>query len=130
MKNISSALTAMVFILCACSQSHDKEFDQPFPLKANHDNSLIAKWEKKEVLASLLIDDMEGDSLWNVGMGTARLSYTSEHSKDGKRSLRFQNSLLDSAYIASQRTPWGSFGGDQGEWAFSATVSYSRRSMP
>ena len=118
MKNISSALAVIVFVLCSCSQSQNKEFNQPFPLKPSVDNSLIAKWEKKAVLASKLIDDMEGDSLWSVGMGGAQLSYTSEHSKDGKRALRFHNSLLDSAYIASQRTPWGSFGGEQGGETF------------
>ena len=101
MKNISSALAVIVFVLCSCSQSQNKEFNQPFPLKPSVDNSLIATWEKKAVLASRLIDDMEGDSLWSVGMGGAQLSYTSEHSKDGKRALRFHNSLLDSAYIAS-----------------------------
>jgi hypothetical protein len=33
---------------------------QDFPLEVPEQNSLMAQWEKKPVLDSLLIDDMEG----------------------------------------------------------------------
>ncbi|MBP1539775.1 MAG: glycoside hydrolase family 9 protein [Prevotella sp.] len=120
MKKTTAILAAALSLMCSCSLNQNTEYNKPFPLEPNLDNSLLAKWAKKEVLASKLIDDMEGDSLWSVGTGTAKISYTTENFKDGRRALRYQNSMLDSAYIASVRTPWGSFGGEQGGETFAS----------
>ena len=88
-------------------------FSKPFPLEVPEQNSLLAKWEKKPVLKSKMIDDMESDGNWHE-TGIGRMEYTSERSIDGKRSLRFSTPMRDEAYYRQNRTPWNSFGGGQG----------------
>lgn len=55
-----------MFAACSGTQcgSDSREFGQAFPLPAPEKNSLIAKWADKEILDSLLIDDMEGGRTW------------------------------------------------------------------
>ena len=104
-------------MLCvACGSFHKSgnlDFSQDFPLEADLANSLEAKWAVKEVLASKLVDDMEGNASWEP-FSIATVSYTGENSVDGGKSLRYHASLVDSAHIESNRSPWGSFSSLQG----------------
>lgn len=112
--------SGITLLLSSCS-SVDKNktnfnFGEKFPLEVKVENSLLAQWAKKEVKDSLLIDDMEGKNSWRMTDGIATLEYTNEHSFDGKRSLRYHTSMRDTAHIMrpENRSPWGSFGGQQG----------------
>ena len=86
-----------------------------YPLAVPEQNSLMAKWEKKPVLDSRLIDDMERDGGWKV-TGIGEMSYTQDRTKDGKRSLRFRTSLRDTAFyrLPRNRSQWNSFIGGSG----------------
>jgi len=84
-----------------------------FPLMAPEQNSLMAQWEKKPVLETRLIDDMERDTGWVV-TGIGEMIYTSDRSKDGKQALRFRTSLRDEEHYRKNRTEWGSLSGTQG----------------
>ncbi len=84
-----------------------------FPLPVPEENSLMAGWEKKPVLETRLIDDMEEGSGWQA-TGIGEMSYSTERSMDGRQSLRFRTSLRDEEHYRQNRTPWGSFGGTQG----------------
>jgi hypothetical protein len=88
------------------------KFDK-YPLPVIEENSLMAKWEKKPVIESVKLDDMEKDTGWKI-TGIGEMSYTNERSKDGKRSLRFRTSMRDEEFYKKNRTEWGSFGGSQG----------------
>ncbi|MEO5714880.1 MAG: glycoside hydrolase family 9 protein [Luteolibacter sp.] len=86
-----------------------------YPLAVPEENSLMAKWEKKPVLESLLVDDMESDRGWKAtSIGEA--GYTQDRAKDGKRSLRFRTSIRDTAYLGLP--------GNQSKWK-SQTFSIS-----
>lgn len=110
---------AGILLFGACAQSPKDsitaEFSQSFPLEIPEENSLMTRWAGKEVLASKLIEDMEGNAPWTV-KGIATLEYTTERAIDGTHSLRYHTSMLDRAHIESpsERSPWGSFGGQQG----------------
>lgn len=92
------------------------DFNRTFPLETPVENALLTKWAGKVVKDSLLIDDMEGKARWKKNNGIATLQYTTEHAVDGKQALRYHTSLRDTAHIMSpeNRSPWGSFGGQQG----------------
>jgi hypothetical protein len=47
------------------------------------------------------------------------MTYTTDRSKDGKKSLRFRTSLRDEEHYKKNRTEWGSFGGTQGGYDLS-----------
>ena len=85
----------------------------PFPLPVPEQNSLMARWEKKPVLETQLLDDMESGTGWQV-TGIGELSYTKDRARDGSQSLRFRTSLRDEEHYRKNRTEWGSFGGTQG----------------
>lgn len=111
----------LLFFLSACEETKtvsegNFNFNREFPLEAPVENSLLTQWARKEVKDSLLIDDMEGKNNWRMTEGIATLEYTDERSIDGKHSLRYHTSMKDTAYIMlpENRTPWGSFGGQQG----------------
>ena len=104
-------------MLCvACGSFHKSDlpdFSLEFPLEADLANSLEAKWAAKEVLSSRLVDDMEGNAVWEP-FSIAQVSYTDENSMDGGKALRYHASLVDSVHIESNRSPWGSFASLQG----------------
>ncbi len=116
MHNLSTVLLSVVLISCFSCQNSPKrnlqEFGQ-FPLPVPEQNSLMAKWEKKPVLDTRLIDDMESLAGWKV-TGIGELSYTTDRARDGSHSLRFSTSLRDEEHYRKNRTDWGSFGGTQG----------------
>jgi hypothetical protein len=116
MKNWLIFLLSVTFISCgSIKNSGEKnlsDFDA-FPLKVPEKNSLMAKWEKKAVFESRVIDDMETDAGWKV-TGIGSMSYTNDRSKDGKRSLRFSTSLRDEEHYRKNRSQWNSFNGGQG----------------
>lgn len=91
-------------------------YHRSFPLETPVENALLTKWANKEVKDSLLIDDMEGNISWKKSHGIATLEYTEDRAIDGKRALRYHTSLRDTAHIQlpENRSPWGSFGGQQG----------------
>lgn len=116
-----------LLLLASCARTGQdpvaKEFSMSFPLETPEENSLMTKWAGKEVLASKLLDDMEGSAPWKV-KGIATLDYTTERAIDGTHSLRYHTSMLDRTHIESpsERSPWGSFGGQQGgDASFSLT---------
>jgi hypothetical protein len=80
-----------------------------YPLAVPEQNSLMAQWEKKPVLQSQLIDDMEQDGNWKV-TSIGKMSYTQDRAKDGKRSLRFSTSIRDTAFLRlpGNLSAWGS----------------------
>lgn len=113
-RKIFIAVAAMLCVTCGSfHKSGHPDFSQDFPLEADMANSLEAKWAAKEVLASKLVDDMEGNASWEP-FSIATISYTDENSVDGGKSLRYHASLVDSVHIASNRSPWGSFSSLQG----------------
>lgn len=102
------------FLLIPFSLGSAQEFPA-YPLAIPEQNSLMAKWEKKPVLDSRLIDDMEQEGRWKV-TSIGEMTYTGERAKDGKQSLRFRTSVRDSEYL---KLP-----GNQSEWK-SQTFSIS-----
>ncbi len=98
---------------------------RPFPLPVDESRSMLSRWAQKEVLESLLLDDMELDGRWKVREGKPELSYTRENSKDGTRALRHRMSLVDRDCLAVSRTPWGTFQGMQGGWT-SVALEFDR----
>lgn len=104
--------------LISCQSGKEPALDnlltfKQFPLSVPEHNSLMSEWAKKAVLDSRLIDDMEGEAGWKV-TGIGEMSYTTDRSKDGKKSLRFRTSLRDEEHYKKNRTEWGSFSGTQG----------------
>jgi len=116
MKKILPVLISIMIISCGTQKETGKndlpDFGQ-FPLPVPEHNSLLAQWEKKTVQDKHLIDDMETEKGWKV-TGIGEMSYTSDRSRDGKRSLRFRTSLRDEEHYRKNRTEWGSLGGTQG----------------
>jgi hypothetical protein len=78
-------------------QKNSKEYDA-YPLAVTEKNSLMANWEKKQVLENRLIADMEIEGKWKV-TSIGEISYTQDRAKDGKQSLRFRTSIRDTAYL-------------------------------
>lgn len=114
MRNIFIAAAAMLCVACGSFHKSDlPDFSLEFPLEADLANSLEAKWAAKEVLASKLVDDMEGNAVWEP-FSIAEISYTDENSIDGGKALRYHASLVDSVHLESNRSPWGSFAALQG----------------
>lgn len=92
-----------------CHAQKDSGTFDTYPLAVPEENSLMAKWEKKPVLESLLIDDMEREGRWKV-TSIGEMGYTQERAKDGKQSLRFRTSVRDEAYLAlpENQSKWNS----------------------
>ncbi|MCJ7449350.1 MAG: glycoside hydrolase family 9 protein [Bacteroidales bacterium] len=113
MKNHFLILLSIILFSCN-THKNSSEFDS-FPLAVPEENSLMVQWEKKTVLDSRLIDDMEHDTGWTV-TGIGEMSYTQDRAKDGKQSLRFRTSLRDTAFyrLPRNRSEWNSFIGGQG----------------
>lgn len=72
--------------------------------------SMLDRWAQKPVLASCLLDDMEGEGRWVVLEGNPSLEYTRENVHSGRRALRQRVSLVDSTSLLdpANRTPWNS----------------------
>jgi hypothetical protein len=104
---------SIIFILLSCSTGRQSTRSEKFPLPVPEQNSLMARWEKKPVSKTRLVDDMESGSGWEV-TGIGEMSFTDDRSMDGSRSLRFRTSLRDEEHYRENRTEWGSFGGTQG----------------
>jgi hypothetical protein len=116
MKNLIIITGLLVLISCnPPKQQAENTFMKydPFPLEVPEQNSLLAGWEKKAVLETMMIDDMEQDAGWQV-TGIGEMSYTEERAKDGVRSLRFRTSLRDEEHYKKNRSQWDSFNGGQG----------------
>lgn len=98
----------VIAVTLSKAQTGPKQF-AAYPLAVPEQNSLMAKWEKKPVLESQLVDDMERDGKWKV-TGIGKMSYTPDRAKDGKRSLRFSTSIRDTAFLnlPGNKTKWGS----------------------
>jgi hypothetical protein len=123
----------LLSLLCGATlfskaQTGSKQFPA-YPLAIPEQNSLMAKWEKKPVLESRLIDDLEQDGKWRV-TSIGKMSYTQDRAKDGKRSLRFSTSIRDTAYLnlPGNKTKWGSqyFNLRWPGWFFICTTSFCR----
>ena len=65
-KLVQLALLSFVFIFNANGRGIRLEFGQRFPLPVRTEYSLLSQWERKPVLDSLLIEDMEQDSEWQA----------------------------------------------------------------
>ena len=116
MKKYIVLFFSAVFFSCNSSDKPDVKdlaLFPEFPLEIPEAHSLMSKWENKPVLGSMVIDDMEKETGWTV-MGIGEMSYTTERSKDGKRSLRFRTSLRDEEHYRKNRSEWDSFNGGQG----------------
>ena len=114
----------LAVVLLSCSSPSERKAwtdgGMDFPLEEQHpENSLMAKWAGKEVLASRIIDDMEEQEGWRIRVGRPSLEYTTDNCVDGKQALRHKVSLVDWEHIndPSQRSSWGSFAGQQGGWS-------------
>lgn len=116
MKNFVIVIGLLVLISCnpakKQAENHFIKYD-PFPLEVPEQNSLMAQWEKKQVLETRLVDNMERNTGWEV-TGIGEMSYTEERAMDGKRSLRFRTSLRDEEHYRKNRSKWDSFEGGQG----------------
>ena len=102
------ALVAQTLLCVACVS---QEAQKP-------DRSMLERWAQKPVLASCVVDDMEGEGRWVVREGTPELAYTRENVHQGKQALRQRVSLVDSTHIQdpANRMLWNSFSGEQGGW--------------
>jgi len=97
---------------CATQQKAVSVWPHRALMVAPYENSLDARYVSKPVYDSMLVDDMETNRAWTVS-GIGQKTYTSERAKDGKRSLRFQTSMRDEAYLrANQKN--GTFTAQQG----------------
>lgn len=83
------------------------------PMEADLQNALMAKWYRKTVHASHVIDDMEGKGNWAV-VGATEISYTRERCWGGQQSLRMRHSLRNEGHYRKSRTKWDSFSSSQG----------------
>jgi hypothetical protein len=112
-------LILLSIALFSCNANKKSVEFGAFPLPVPEQNSLMTQWEKKTVLDSRIIDDMEIDTRWTV-TGIAEMSYTQDRSKDGKQSMRFRTNQRDTAYyrMPQNRTKWGSFVGSMGGSTF------------
>ncbi len=104
-------------VFWGCSQKHPEQkglikFDA-FPLEVPEQNSLLARWETKTVLKTLVIDDMENNSDWTK-TGIGEVGYTQERARDGAQSLRFRTPMRDEEHYRKNRSEWDSFNGTQG----------------
>lgn len=110
------AFVPLALSSCKDSDKVQYDFDRAFPLETPVENALLTKWADKEVKDSLLIDDMEGNVVWKKGNDISILEYTEDHCVDGTKALRYHTSLRDTTHIMQpeNRSPWGSFGGQQG----------------
>lgn len=117
MKYILPISLILLFLTVSCKENKriQPDFSREYPLPVPVEHSQLARWDKKEVKDSLLIDDMEGKVHWNI-KGIATLNYTQDRAVDGKQSMRYQTVLRDTAHLMlpENRTAWGSFGGQQG----------------
>ena len=110
-------LAFLLLVVASCARVGDSP--KSFPLAEAHpERSMLARWAQKEVLDARLLDDMEQEGRWTVREGKPELSYTRERCVDGVQALRQRVSLVDWDHIQdpSERTPWGSFDGEQGGW--------------
>ena len=111
----------MMRLLCLCSLllavSCGDRSGRRFPLPVDESRSMLSRWATKEVLESLLLDDMEQEGRWRVREGKPEISYTRDNCKDGSRALRHRISLVDRETLAAHRTPWDTFSGEQGGWS-------------
>ncbi len=106
-------ILSAVFLLSACA-ARDARFEAAFPLPVPEGRSMLERWAAKPVLDSLLLDDMEGPMRWRVLEGTPRIRLVPAPARDGRQVLRLESSLRDTVHMAGNRTPWGSFKGEQG----------------
>ena len=103
---------AMLCVACG-SFYENKDFRLDFPLEAEYEHSIQAKWDSKEVIDSKLVEDMEGGTSISV-LGNAGIDYTDENCYEGRKSLRYHTSLVDHEVLKAERNRFGAFGGQQG----------------
>lgn len=97
---------------CAAQKKSSSTWPHRVLMEASYENSLDARYVSKTVYDSMVVDNMETNRAWNVS-GIGKMAYTSERAKDGQRSLRFQTSMRDEAYLrANQKN--GTFTAQQG----------------
>lgn len=108
MKNLY-LIAALLSFGSFCFAQQGPSVSATYPLTVNEQHSLMASWEKKPVLDSKLIDDMETDGKWKV-TSIGQMSYTKDRAMDGKQSLRFRTSVRDTAYLGlpGNKNKWGS----------------------
>jgi hypothetical protein len=119
-------LTSSIMGLRTCTGPADGNITElaDFPLEVPEQHSLMSRWEKKPVLDSCLIDDMEEGTGWKLAESgeapfsvdyqqktglSGEISYTTDRAVDGKQSLRFLAQLRNEELIQRNRTRWGSF---------------------
>ena len=98
-------MTCCSVLICGCGRRTETGSSWPRrPLmQAVFENSLMYRNLSKQVYESAVIDDMEVDRNWSA-TGIAKISYTTERAKDGKRSLRFQTSMRDEEKVKANRS--------------------------
>jgi hypothetical protein len=106
-------LSSTIIFFFSCDTERRSAGSEKYPLTIPAQNSLMARWEKKPVMETMIVDDMESGTGWEV-TGIGEMSFTGERFMDGSRSLRFRTSLRDEEHYRENRTAWGSFGGTQG----------------
>ena len=58
-----------------------------FPIRIDESRTARYRWENKPVIGSVLLDSMEDSATWqHIGVG--EMTFTSERSVDGEKSLR------------------------------------------
>ena len=74
---------SMMRLLCLCSLllavSCGDRSGRRFPLPVDESRSMLSRWATKEVLESLLLDDMEQEGRWRVREGKPEISYTRDN---------------------------------------------------
>ncbi len=98
---------AVLLLLCSCQP--ERKAGMPMA-EENPENALIHDWASKKVYDSLLVNDMESPAGWSA-TGDAKISFTSERSVDGERSLRLEASFKDTIWIAENARRNGTYNG-------------------
>ncbi|MFC2125263.1 glycoside hydrolase family 9 protein [Bacteroidota bacterium] len=106
-----TAVAIAIFGNLSCKKPSEEKLR--LPMKEQFENSLRHVWQNKEVYASQMLADMEDPSGWTVD-GIGEISYTSERSKEGSKSMRFQTPMRDEEYIKRAMEEEGKSGGRPG----------------
>ena len=88
-------------------------------------HSLDVRDLTKPVMGSRVIDDMEHDKGW-LASPVVQLSYTDEHARQGRRSLRFSTEQMNLRYVRTARRPNGSFSGKAPLFDFLPYAAWAR----
>jgi hypothetical protein len=104
---IAAFAAGVVWTLAGAHRTEAADAAPPMPMPVDRAETADARWLKKPVIESKVLDDMENPAAWSHrGQGT--LSFTAERCKDGRQSIR----LVSPTVIEKPNTSSGRPGGE------------------